>query len=415
MHRGSSSRRAFTVHTFAVSQLPRSPVDALVELALPNGGVAANLVGRASATATTVIVARGGPGEGLVEVGTAGVIRKRVASGVDVSVEPPHPPHPRLGQFTATSIAGNDLLSSVLYTAGICTTYAGKLAPVALALVSCMLYLFRFVYAEVVTAMPVNGGSYNALLNTTTKRAAAVASCLSLLAYIATAVVSAFSAVSYVQPLWDWAGTTLGQTVGTVSLLGLFAGLTIIGIGESAVVATAMFFTHVAALTCVVIASLVYGAGNGWVTFNDNMQSPLPDVVSSTGSLIAAGSPAVALYYGYAAALLGITGFETAANYVEEMVGSIAHGAAGPLYYDRVYSYYDALTSQLTIMLSAGRCRAGLFACLRRDAAEHVARSSLQPDSLARWHGRCVIYPASMHGVHEKDECPITAPRKSGT
>ena len=38
-----------------------------------------------------------------------------------------------------------------------------------------MLYFFRFVYSEVVSAMPVNGGSYNALLNTTKKRVAALA------------------------------------------------------------------------------------------------------------------------------------------------------------------------------------------------------------------------------------------------
>ena len=115
--------------------------------------------------------------------------------------------HPALGEFMATSIAGNDLLSSVrvrsgpgreaathsptshpaaptshsaalpplapthpaqvLYTAGICVQYAGKLAPVALLLVSFMLSFFRFVYAEVVAAMPVNGGFYIALLNTT--------------------------------------------------------------------------------------------------------------------------------------------------------------------------------------------------------------------------------------------------------
>lgn len=33
-----------------------------------------------------------------------------------------------------------------------------------------MLGFFRHVYAEVVTALPINGGTYNALLNTTSKR-----------------------------------------------------------------------------------------------------------------------------------------------------------------------------------------------------------------------------------------------------
>lgn len=44
--------------------------------------------------------------------------------------------HPDLDQFRSTAIAGNDLLSSCLYTSGICANYAGPLAPVALLLVS---------------------------------------------------------------------------------------------------------------------------------------------------------------------------------------------------------------------------------------------------------------------------------------
>jgi hypothetical protein len=40
--------------------------------------------------------------------------------------------------------------------------YAGPWAPAALALVGVVLYLFRSVYAEVVGALPLNGGAYNA-------------------------------------------------------------------------------------------------------------------------------------------------------------------------------------------------------------------------------------------------------------
>lgn len=63
---------------------------------------------------------------------------------------------------------------------------AGFLAPVCLAIVGVTLYAFRAIYGEVVTAIPVNGGSYNALLNTTNKPMAALAACLSMLSYIAT-------------------------------------------------------------------------------------------------------------------------------------------------------------------------------------------------------------------------------------
>jgi len=45
----------------------------------------------------------------------------------------------------------------------------GYLAPVVLLIVAGVLYLYRSVYNEVVTALPLNGGAYNALLNTTSK------------------------------------------------------------------------------------------------------------------------------------------------------------------------------------------------------------------------------------------------------
>jgi hypothetical protein len=60
---------------------------------------------------------------------------------------------------------GNDITSSCLYVAGICVLYAKLYAPISLVLVCFVLYLFRNIYAEVVTALPLNGGCYNVLLN----------------------------------------------------------------------------------------------------------------------------------------------------------------------------------------------------------------------------------------------------------
>ena len=55
--------------------------------------------------------------------------------------EPPvgHPPPEKLSQWFATAICGNDITSSCLYVAAICTAYAGRLAPVCLLLVACLL------------------------------------------------------------------------------------------------------------------------------------------------------------------------------------------------------------------------------------------------------------------------------------
>jgi amino acid transporter len=108
----------------------------------------------------------------------------------------------RLGQWLSTSISGNDITSSILYTTGICISDAGIVAPITMIAVACTLYLFRSVYGEAVTALPLNGGAYNVLLNTTSKSTAALAACLTILSYIATGVVSAASAIEYAKHLY---------------------------------------------------------------------------------------------------------------------------------------------------------------------------------------------------------------------
>ena len=144
--------------------------------------------------------------------------------------------HTTLGQLAATAICGNDITSSCLYVSALAILYAGPLAPLALLLVAVVLYLFRAIYAEVVGALPLNGDAYNALLNTTTKFRASVAACLTILSYMATAVISANEAVHYVHDLW----AALPITGSTIGLLATFCGLTILGISDSARVAIVM-------------------------------------------------------------------------------------------------------------------------------------------------------------------------------
>jgi len=55
-----------------------------------------------------------------------------------------------LQQLEATAISGNDILSSTFYVSGLVTLSAGKLAPVCLAMVGIVLYLFRGIYHETV-------------------------------------------------------------------------------------------------------------------------------------------------------------------------------------------------------------------------------------------------------------------------
>jgi amino acid transporter len=206
-----------------------------------------------------------------------------------------------LGVWRATAICGNDITSSVLYVSALCAVQAGILAPLVLMIVAGVLYLFRKVYAEVGSALPLNGGTYTVLLNTTNKRVAACAACLTLLSYVATAVISATEAMHYAHnllPGLDVFGATIG-------VLGLFALLGVLGISESAVVALAIFVFHMATLTILVIACSTTVAQDPTLLF-ENWRLPSPRGVLH------------AVFFGFAAAMLGISGFESSANFIEE-------------------------------------------------------------------------------------------------
>jgi len=207
----------------------------------------------------------------------------------------------KLGQWKATAICGNDITSSCLYVAALSALYAGPYAPVALAAVAAVLYLFRNVYAEVGTALPLNGGAYNVLLNTTTKGKASVAACLTLLSYVATAVISAYEAIHYAHNLWS----ELNVFGATVVVLGVFAALNLLGIRESAMVALALFIFHMTTLTVLVVSSGRIVVGD-FSTFLANWHAPPP------------GGMLPAIFFGFSAAMLGISGFESSANFIEE-------------------------------------------------------------------------------------------------
>jgi amino acid transporter len=156
-----------------------------------------------------------------------------------------------LGTWSATAICGNDITSSCLYVSALCAAQAGVLAPLVLLVVAGVLYLFRKVYAEVGSALPLNGGCYTVLLNTTNKRVAAAAACLTILSYVATAVISASEAMHYAHHLFH----QLPVFSSTIGLLGLFALLAIWGIGESAIVALLIFIVHMGTLVLLSIAA----------------------------------------------------------------------------------------------------------------------------------------------------------------
>lgn len=273
-----------------------------------------------------------------------------------------HKEHHKLGEFASTAICGNDITSSCLYVSAIAIGAAGKMAPIGLLIVAAMLYLFRKIYSEVVGALPLNGGAYNALLNTTSKSRASVAACLTILSYMATAVISAGEAMHYGANLLPMLNNSIlgfpGTWWATIGLLGLFTGLTIMGISESASVAIGIFVTHLVTLSLLIIVGLcyVFFSSNGKDTFKANMDAPLHIHVEEKADAAELAHPvdaeeakvdddhtadetasdqghghgedktftykaigtATALFFGFSVALLGISGFESSANFVEE-------------------------------------------------------------------------------------------------
>ena len=212
-----------------------------------------------------------------------------------------------MGQLAATAICGNDITSSCLYVSALAIIHAGRWAPVVLLMVAGVLFLFRSIYAEVVGALPLNGGAYNALLNTTSKYRASIAACLTLLSYMATAVISASEAMHYVHAMWSG----LSVTTSTISVLAFFMVLTIIGITESSRVAIFIFIFHLTTLTLLLGAGIFYIGQVGIGTLLSNMSTGTTEDLPT------------ALYFGFAASLLGISGFESSANFVEEQAEGV--------------------------------------------------------------------------------------------
>ncbi len=209
----------------------------------------------------------------------------------------------KLSQLAATAISGNDISSSCLYVSALAIMYAGQYAWVALLMVGAVLFLFKRIYGEVVGALPLNGGAYNALLNTTSKSLASLAATLTLLSYIATAVISADEAIQYAHSIF----TQIPVIIGTILLLAFFMGLSIIGIGESAKVAIVIFLFHLMSLVILSLFTGFYLLENGLDVFMTNSSLP-----------VKGGSITTALFFGFSAAMLGISGFESSANFVEE-------------------------------------------------------------------------------------------------
>lgn len=213
-------------------------------------------------------------------------------------------PHALLGEWAATAISGNDITSSCLYVTGLCIADAGIYAPFSILIAIFTLYLYKQIYAEVGTSLPMNGGTFNVLLHTTNKKTASVAACLTILSYVATGVVSATEAVEYFHSVLD----SVPVIPASIAVLAFFAFLSLMGVTESAFAAVLIFVTHILTLSILIIACIVYLCEHGFSTLVDNWDYGAPHGMGWEK----------ALFYGFSSAMLGVSGFESSAQFIEE-------------------------------------------------------------------------------------------------
>ncbi len=214
--------------------------------------------------------------------------------------------HLKLSELASTAIAGNDILSSCLYVSGIAILFAGAYAPFVFFAIVGVLFFYKHVYTEVVEALPLNGGAYNCLLNATSKSPAAIAGVMTVLSYVATSVISAKTASAYLQTVL----TGVPVLPLTAVIIIFFAGLTIMGVKDSAKVAQGIFGIHLLTMFLVISYGIITVINQGWGLIPANLEA--------THILFAEQGAAKLLFLAFAASLLGVSGFESSANFVEE-------------------------------------------------------------------------------------------------
>lgn len=205
-------------------------------------------------------------------------------------------------------IVGADIGTSVFYGTGILYPIVGFLAPVFVLICCLMMWVFKRTYEEGLAMSPYNGGAYSMILRSMGRRAAVLAGALTFVSYLATAAVSALSGGFYLSSLFGGFSSSTVVLLSFIPLI-LFGLLNTRGIKEPAKLVTLVAIFHFALLLIMVVWSLGYTIFN-WAEIDFAKFKMLHPTKELTLPMV---------MYGFAAAFLGITGFESAAQIVEEL------------------------------------------------------------------------------------------------
>ncbi|KAG0304192.1 hypothetical protein BGZ99_002465, partial [Dissophora globulifera] len=151
------------------------------------------------------------------------------------------------------------------------------------------------------------GGAYVFFLNICAKWVAGIMATLAVLDYMATSVLSAASATSYLSSQF-----TLPSAFGvfplTIVVIIVFGIITFIGVRESSTVASCIFVGHLITVAVIMVTALIHWIRNGNDILISNWQTPHPDT-----------NVARLIWDGFCLGLLGVTGFESAESYLEDL------------------------------------------------------------------------------------------------
>ena len=216
----------------------------------------------------------------------------------------------QLNWFISAGIVGADIGTSVFYSTGILFPIVGYIAPLFVLIVCLAMWIFKKTYEEGLAMSPRNGGAYSMILRTMGRRAAVAAGALTFVSYLATAAVSSLSGSYYICSLF-FPSASLSTVVLIAFIPILFFGLlNIKGIKEPAKIVTGIASFHFVFLFIIGIWALIYlvihfqdlNLGKFFNLFEGDIRITWP-----------------LMAYGFAAAFLGITGFESAAQIIESM------------------------------------------------------------------------------------------------
>ncbi|TFK75584.1 hypothetical protein BDN72DRAFT_757165 [Pluteus cervinus] len=209
-----------------------------------------------------------------------------------------------LGQFTASALAGNDVLGGVFYTLPAVVAVAGVYSPISLFIAPLVLFLWRPVMEALASALPISGAPYTYILNVSTKSFALVSAALLLLDFASTSIISAATAASY---LAGEVTLPFPAFVVAILILILFTLIGLTGTRESARLALIVLIFHFATIVALMLAAIVHWSriGNSQLAENwTQFQAPSPR------------SAVLQVFRGICLGVLGVTGFECAPSYV---------------------------------------------------------------------------------------------------